>query len=165
MIGINIKTGGVLTLAALIRNDVRRFRKDIKVKLRKAGNVIRKRQRSLLKSGFGPSLRRIERTSKSGRKRKSSRLLSQHKVIVKPAKGGLKATGQQGEVFVGPTPGGHGFYGKFHELGVGPRQTRGGAGRGSIRARPWMSPALEQEIGNMEQILGTTFGKLRIVGQ
>ncbi|MEE8473563.1 MAG: hypothetical protein V3S82_10390 [Dehalococcoidia bacterium] len=163
MINLLLRTAGITSLAGMIRKDVSRFRKDIKVKLRKAGNVVRKRERSLLKSGFGPSLRRIERTSKSGRKRKSSKLLSHHKVIVRPAKGGLKKTGQQWEVFVGPTPGGQAFYGKFFETGTVRRQSRYG-NRGAIRARPWMGPALEQELSNVEAILGETFTKLRIVG-
>lgn len=163
MIQLILKTAGVRSLADMIRQDVSKFRKDIKKRLRDAGNVVRKRQRSLLKSGFGPSLRRIQRTSKSGRKRRSSRLLSQHKVIVKPVKGGLKASGQQWEVFVGPTPGGLAYYGKFFETGTGVRSSSRG-GRGQIRARPWMAPALAQEVAQVEKILGKTFGKLRIVG-
>jgi len=122
---------------------------------RDAGNVIRRQQLDYLRSGArGPSVRpeaeRLTKRKGGGLVWKTgSALLAHHRVVVRRA---LVAAVNRWEVFVGPTPGGPAFYGKFHELGVGPRTTKAGKSRGMLIADPWMHPAYEAQADRVTEI-------------
>lgn len=154
--------GGAALIGRELHADVRRFRRAIRKKLREAGNIVRRKQRDLLRGGTGPSIRKIARTSKSGRTRSGSRLLSQHRVVIRIARDARGRSQEFWEAFVGPTPGGLAFYGKFHEFGTGERRTRAGRSRGALPARPWMKPSIDATVGQVEAKLAESYRKVRI---
>jgi HK97 gp10 family phage protein len=57
------------------------------------------------------------------------------------------------EIEIGPGPGKEAFWGRFDEFGTGPRKTKKGKFTGSMPAKPFLRPALDE---NKEQI-ETTF--------
>lgn len=136
-------------IAAQLARDAIRYRRSIIGKLRRAGNVVRRQERALLRSGT------------RGPEEQSGRLISQHKVVVRRRKG---APVGDYEAFIGPTPRGKAFYGKFLEVGVAHRETKKGADRGILIADPWMGPAIDATRDEVEEIIGSAFQKLRIVG-
>lgn len=121
---------------------------------RDVGNLVRRQQLAYLKSGErGPSVRRdAERLTKKGGRRvwkTGSALLAHHRVVIRQAKG---VRVNRWEVFIGTPPGGPAFYGKFHELGVGPRTTKAGKSRGMLLADPWQHPAWEAQADMATEI-------------
>ncbi len=167
MIGLKIVDVSTLILSNQIRADLRRMRKAFKSQLRKVGGPIRKRQRALLRAGEGPAIRRVARTGRTGKVRKTSQLLTAHAVVVKRKKGSrevasLSGGGGEWELFVGTTPGGRAFYGKFSELGTVSRATKSGAFRGRVPARPWMRKAGQLEAAASDNTMLKTFDALRI---
>ena len=162
MIKLAIKNAGVFNLVAKsLGVAALKLRPTMIKRLREAGRIVRKKERELLRGGYGPKLRKIRRTSKkTGKSKSSSRLASEHRSIIR------KHKNQDGvwEVFVGPTPGGKAFYGKFFETGTGERKTGFGASRGVLPPSPWMGPAINQVRPQVEKIIEDTFRAVRIVG-
>lgn len=164
MLRIGFHPKAIVLVAQALRQDLNRYKRSHRKLLNEAGNLVRKKQREILKAGpltqrkghvrrYNPKKGKITRESQ-----KTSRLVSQHRVRIRWSDkiGGWEA-------FVGPTPGGPAFYGKFHELGTGRRTTASGASRGSLDARPWMRPAIEATVDKVEEILGRSFKNFRIV--
>ncbi len=167
MIRLLVQDLTTLGLSNEIRKDLRRMRKGFKGRLRKIGNIIRKRQRALLRAGEGPSIRKIARTGRTGKVRTSSQLVTAHSVVVRRKKGSREVTSLVGgsgdwELFVGTTPGGRGFYGKFSELGTAERSTKAGASRGRVPPRPWMRKAGDLVAGEADREMLKNFDALRI---
>lgn len=170
MISLLVRDLGLATMGRQLGREVRKFRRTYKKKLREAGRIVKRKQIQLLKSGRGPRSRRIGRKTKTGKTRRSSLLLTSHKVVIKPAKSGSKEVGSlfggtdNWELFVGPTPRGKAFYAKFHELGTGERKSKGGASRGSLLARPWMGEAGQAELNKVERVLGSSYRAFASLG-
>lgn len=152
MLTLNVSAKSAATLAVLIEKNQREFQRGIKGQLRKAGNVIRRKQRALLRSGTkGPEIQ-------------TGRIVSQIRVVVRRAKGSRARKDQIWEAFIGVTPRGKAFYGKFFEHGAASRRTKAGASRGTLIADPFMKPALEATIGQSERIIAESFDNVRLMG-
>jgi hypothetical protein len=176
VIGVGARAVAFGVVRAEMLADVRKYRRAVSTKLREAGKVVLKEQRKLLRSGTaGPRAKRRAVTdeggrqlyTKTGRRRtRQSQLLGAHRVRIQkmkyksgePTLARDFASSRVGqylelEALVGPAPGGPGYYGKFHELGVGERRTKRGASRGRLPKRPWMGPAYELKRAEVFRIL------------
>jgi len=166
---ITIRDASVSVVAAELRRDAIAFRKAQTANIRAAGNIVRREQRALLQSGWGPEIRGRDtgRIGKSGRAiMKQSRLLSAHRVVIrsKNARGAtFFGNFVEWTALVGPTPRGPAFYGKFAELGTKHRFTKRGFDRGVQEADPWMGPSIDRTESKVEAKLGESFNAFGIV--
>jgi hypothetical protein len=152
---VSIDASMMRVVRAGIIADAARYRGRIKDRLRKAGNVVRQQMRRTVHGTYGPdedtgTLKRHIRIRMQREPRKYQRFGSIDR--------GLGET--QWDVLIGTTPGGNAFYGKFFEFGVASRTTKSGANRGTLNALPWMGPALNDKLDEVNRILSTSFDPL-----
>lgn len=151
---LSITSTAVDLLTARMGADIKAYQREIRPQLRKAAFVLRREARARLRSH--PDIR----LSGGGEQRPHQiRRGGSGSQLLRGTVARIRASKETGELqaFIGPPPSGKAFYGKFLELGTGPRSRRGGASTGSLRARPFLRPALEAKLAEVEEILGASF--------
>jgi len=163
MIGFNFIDQSLKRAAIGLSIDAARLKKAVQRRLREAGNVVKERQKLLLRAGEGPKWGTTPKSMKikRGEKRKSP-TMSLHKVVLRLRSHNQAKRMHDYELLIGVPPGGDAFYAKFTETGTKERVTKSGHPTGAVRQRRWWGPAAEQTEAEVQQIIGRSFRAMRI---